>query len=217
MAVYIAALRARLECSVVLLVLTPRNGVARWARRPIETGHPGFVLRPIAIGLSDIPRVTERDMARKAPELGVLSVMAHRDLEVALVVAPEILDQPEDTRRVYLDLIYSALPDAAASALKELLMEKYEYQSNIVREYVAQGRAEGLEEGREEGREEGLRSAALAFARAKVGQLSDSYEAALRDVRDDRELTALIAELGRSESAADVHAVFARLVSRTRL
>lgn len=39
--VYIAALRARLDCPAVLLVVTPMPAVARWARRPIDLGHPG--------------------------------------------------------------------------------------------------------------------------------------------------------------------------------
>src|SRR6185436_17619335 len=110
---------------------------------PIEMGHPGFELQPIVVAFAELPRVTDRERIRSVPELGVLSVMAHRDLAIASVVAPEILEQPEVTRRVYLDLIYRSLPDAAERALKELLMEKYEYQSNVVREYVAQGREVG--------------------------------------------------------------------------
>lgn len=82
---------------------------------------------------------------------------------------------------------------------------------SIVREYVAQGRAEGIDVGREEG----LRGAVLAFARAKLGELPAAYEAAVRDLHAERDLTALIAELGRCEHSADVHAVFTRLVGRS--
>ena len=139
---YIAALRARLKCPVMLLVIAPDPALARWARRRVVTGHPGFELQPIVVGYSDLPRVLDADLARRAPELGVLSVMAHRELQVATIVAPVILDEPETTRHGYLDLIYSALPAAARRALKELLMQKYEYQSDVVREYVAQGREE---------------------------------------------------------------------------
>ena len=215
---YIAALRARLECAVVLLVLTPDDAVARWARTAIEMGHPGFELRPIVVGFAELPRVTDRERIRQTPELGVLSVMAHRDLAIALVVAPEILEQPEVTRQVYLDLIYRALPDAAGRALKELLMQKYEYQSDIVREYVAQGREEGREEGREQGREEGraegIRFAIGELVRAKLGSLPAPYERALLAL-DVPELTSLVAEVGGAGDVAELETVFARLLART--
>jgi len=42
--VYVAALRARLRCPAVLLVVTRKPAVARWARQTIELGHPGFRL-----------------------------------------------------------------------------------------------------------------------------------------------------------------------------
>lgn len=212
---YVTALRARLDCAVLLLVITTDDGVARWARGTIELGHPGFALQPIVIGPDEVPRVTDRELVRRAPELGVLSVMAHRDLEVAVIVASEIVHQPESTRRVYLDLIFAALPEAAEAALKELLMEKYQYQSRVVREYVAQGLEQGLargrEEGREEGREQGLRSAILEFVRAKLGELPSGYESVLASIHDERALTRLVADLGRARERDEVEAVFARL------
>ncbi|HEY5921081.1 MAG TPA: hypothetical protein VIV11_05390 [Kofleriaceae bacterium] len=207
---YIAALRARLRCDVLLLVFSPHQPVARWARAAIQLGHPGFVLEPIVVELGELPRVTDPVAVRRAPELAVLSVMAHRDLELARVVAPEMLVQPEPMRQVYLDLIYSVLPEAAERALKELLMEKYQYQSNVVREYIAQGRAEG----REEGREEGLRRAILEFARAKIGTLPPSYEQALHVVATEAALSDVIAELGKARDATEIHAVFTRLLDR---
>jgi hypothetical protein len=46
---YVAALRAKLACPAVLLVIAPDPAVAAWARRPIELGHPGFLLTPVVI------------------------------------------------------------------------------------------------------------------------------------------------------------------------
>jgi len=146
------------------------------------------------------------------PELGVLSVMAHRDLAIASVVAPEILEQPEVTRRVYLDLIYRSLPDAAERALKELLMEKYEYQSNVVREYVAQGREEGLAEGREQGRAEVLHSALGKIVHAKLGNVPSRYEQAWQGL-STAALEQLLVELSVSRDAAEVAVVFGRLIA----
>ena len=47
--VYVAALRARLGCPVILLVVAPDEKVADWARRPIDLGHPGFSLAPLVM------------------------------------------------------------------------------------------------------------------------------------------------------------------------
>src|SRR5262249_5216423 len=79
--VCVAALRAQLECPAVLLVIAPSPAIARWARRPIELGHPGFRLTPLVISFADVPRVCDRDAASQLPQLAVLSVMAHPDLE----------------------------------------------------------------------------------------------------------------------------------------
>ena len=75
--VYVTAARRSLGCPAVLLVVTPDDGVARWAKQPIEIGHPGFTLAPVVIGRERVPKVTESDVARRLPELAVLSVLAH--------------------------------------------------------------------------------------------------------------------------------------------
>lgn len=85
-------------------------------------------------------------------------------------------------------------------------MQKYEYQSDIVRGYVAQGRAEG--------REQGLRIALAELVHAILGTLPAEYERALQAIGSEAELTALVAELGRAREAGDVEAVFARLLGR---
>ena len=40
-----------------VVVIAP-DAVAAWARRPIELGHPGFVLEPMVIAFSELPRIT---------------------------------------------------------------------------------------------------------------------------------------------------------------
>jgi hypothetical protein len=67
--VYVAALRAALACPVYLLVIAPDPSVARRVCAPIELGHPGFELTPLAIELADLPRVTDPAAARRLPEL----------------------------------------------------------------------------------------------------------------------------------------------------
>src|SRR5699024_7341278 len=56
---YLATLYGRLKCPAVLVVLCPTDSVAQWCAEPIGTGHPGFVLRPLVIGPSGTPVVTD--------------------------------------------------------------------------------------------------------------------------------------------------------------
>jgi hypothetical protein len=62
---------------VALLVVAPDPAVARWCAEPIETGIPGFVLRPPVLRHTAVPVVTEPEEAASRLELGLLSVMAH--------------------------------------------------------------------------------------------------------------------------------------------
>ena len=103
--VYVAVLHAKLDCPAVLLVLTPDPGVARWARGPFRTGHPGFSLVPVVIGFDDLPRITDPAQATSVPELAVLSALANPELEVADAAITAISDLPEDRFRLYLDVI----------------------------------------------------------------------------------------------------------------
>jgi hypothetical protein len=75
--VYAAALHAELRCTTVLLVITPSETVARWARRPIETFNPSSPFVPLVIGPEHIPLIHDPASAARLPELSVLSALAH--------------------------------------------------------------------------------------------------------------------------------------------
>lgn len=79
--VYVAVAVERLRCPVYLLVIATTREVGRWAARAIVLGHPGFRLSPIVLDFDHMPRVTEREVARRAPELAVLSALAHQGEE----------------------------------------------------------------------------------------------------------------------------------------
>ena len=216
---YVAALRAKLRCPVTLLVITPASAVARWARRPISLGHPGFSLQPIAVSFDDLPRILDAVQARRMPELAVLSAMAHPELEVAATAIEAIATLPEDQNRRYLDVILATLPDAIRTIL-EARMKGYVYQSEFARKYYNQGleegrqkghlegRQEGLEEGRDVWRREGLRTAAIALARAKLPGVTAEDQAAIEALQDEPALTELIAALGRATTPSEARAVF---------
>jgi hypothetical protein len=75
--VYLTTLRARFKCPACLLVVCPDADVARYCSKPIPIGHKDFVLTPLVLGPSAIPVVKDPEVAKRSPELSVLSVMAH--------------------------------------------------------------------------------------------------------------------------------------------
>jgi hypothetical protein len=147
---YVTVSRAIHGCPAGLLIVAPEPAVAGWCAEPIETGVPGFVLRPPVLRRSAVPVVTDLREAALRPELGVLSAMAHGETEqgatIATAVLPAIRGLDDDRARLYYDLVYNSLHEAARRAL-EAMMKGYEYQSDFAKKYVAQGRTEGHAEG----------------------------------------------------------------------
>ncbi|MGH8237559.1 MAG: DUF4351 domain-containing protein [Steroidobacteraceae bacterium] len=147
--VYVATLRARLECPVCLLVVTVDEPVARWAAQVIEMGG-GNRFVPLVLRPSGVPEVTDEAQARADPELAVLSAMAHgkhtdseKAARIALAAQSAVRDIDPGRSKMYLDLIDISLSEAARRALQAMDPRKYEYQGEFARRYVAQGRVEG--------------------------------------------------------------------------
>lgn len=150
--VYLATLRARLRCPVVLLVVCADRATAAWCATPVELGHPGWVLAPLVLDPDRVPIVTDVEQAIGSPELVVLSAVAHathpdRDkIFDAMLTALQSADAAHTS--LYHDFVLAALPAAARRHLEVLMTTgTYEYQSDFVRKYIFQGRAEGRAEG----------------------------------------------------------------------
>ncbi|HSN99401.1 MAG TPA: hypothetical protein VLS89_13990 [Candidatus Nanopelagicales bacterium] len=156
--VYLGQARAQHRCPTLLLVVTIDEKMVRWCSRPIETGHPGLTLTPLVLGPEGVPVVTDPEQARVAPELAVLSAMAHGRGEAGEAIGrafwAAVVGLEEDRRAVYWDLMLSSLHEAARRWLEEK-MRGYEFQSEFARTYVAKGREEGKLEGKLEGIKEG--------------------------------------------------------------
>jgi hypothetical protein len=206
--VYVAALRARLRCPAMLLVITRDPATARWARRPIELGHPGFQLTPLVVDYADVPRITDLETASQLPQLAVLSVLAHPALEAAEMAIEAISQLPEDLLRLYTDVILKALPAELRRILEARMIKGYQYQSDFARKYYGQG----LEEGRQEGRER-LQAAVVALARTKLKTVSDDDLARIAAITDLRVLTELVTSLGQAHSAHKARAALDRALN----
>jgi hypothetical protein len=150
--VYLTTLRARLRCPTVLFVVCVDPGTARWCSKPIDLGHPGWQLRHIVLSPERVPLVTDPETARRAPELTVLSALAHANHpdwdKVAHALADALTMVKDNQVALYTDVAAMALPEAARRTLEAMMRTRtYEYQSDFVRRHVFQGRAEGRVEG----------------------------------------------------------------------
>ncbi|WP_437675375.1 hypothetical protein [Sorangium sp. So ce131] len=169
--VYVTQTRARHRCPTRLLVVTIDTWMARWCSQPIDTGHPGLTLTPLVLGPAGVPVITDAEQAKAAPELVVLSAMAHGQEEVgeaigvAFLAAAAGLDQ--ERRALYTDVVLSSLNEAARRTLEAMMKGGYEFQSEFARSYVAKGVEKGLEQGRQQGLLEAKAHDVLTFLEAR--------------------------------------------------
>ncbi|KYF47953.1 hypothetical protein BE08_37720 [Sorangium cellulosum] len=149
--VYVTQTRARHRCPTRLLVVTIDPAMVRWCSRPIDTGHPDWTLKPLVLGPEGVPVVTDAEQARAAPEVAVLSAMAHGQGEAAEAIGAAFLTAAAgldaERRTVYWDLVLSSVNEAARRTLEAMMKSGYQFQSEFARSYVAKGREEGLREG----------------------------------------------------------------------
>jgi hypothetical protein len=151
--VYVAGLRARLECPVTLLVIAREPAVAAWASRQIIIGI-GMSLFPRVVSFADVPAILEPLDSRAQPELSIISALAHEDeLGVVRMALEELRHLPEDEQHVYFDLLNQYLPEAFRRL--EMDFKNYEFKGEIALRNQAIGRERGRDEGRVEGRDEG--------------------------------------------------------------
>jgi hypothetical protein len=210
---YVAAARASLRCPVTLLVLAPGRAVARWARRPIPLGHPGHTLQPIVVGFERIPRVTDAARARAAPQLAVLSALAHPQVEIAEAALTGIDGLPEDDQKLYWDVILNGLPALVRRALEARMIKGYEYQSDFARKYYGQGKAEGKAEGREEARE-ALRREIVELVGARLPGLRAELASRLRQ-QPESALVRVTAELAYAADEKRARAILDRVLGQS--
>jgi hypothetical protein len=200
--VYLATLRARLRCPTVLLVVCADTVTAGWCATPIELGHPGWSLRPLVLGPELVPVVADAEEARCAPELAVLSALAHgadQERDKVLRALPAALAAVDTEHAVlYAEVVFAALPAAARRYLEALMTTGYrEYQSDFVRRFVNQGRAEGEAKGEAK--------ALLAVLAARGIEVPDEARARITGCSDVEQLEVWIR---RAVTVSSVHHLF---------
>jgi hypothetical protein len=205
--VYVTATRAIHDCQAILLVIAPDEAVARWARDPIDVGHPGFRLAPVVVSYADVPRISDPEAAWAIPEMAVLSAIAHADVGTATTALAAIDHLDEDEWTLYSDLILNALPLAAGRIL-EAMMTGYQFpQSEFWKRILAERKKE-TDAAREEGREEGQILAIVEIARLRLGgALTAADETKIRRIRGRDRIDELLAAIEGIRDAAELRAV----------
>ena len=148
---YAAALRAKLRCPACVLVVCADLAVARWARRAIATGQPRCPFVPLVLGPETIPRITDSDAAKQAPELAVLSVQAHGREDIAVDIARAVLGAFDALDRekvvLYSDLVWEAVSEAARRKLGEIMLPQGYVPRSPLAKRIVESHAEGTVQG----------------------------------------------------------------------
>jgi hypothetical protein len=182
----VASLALTHQCPTALVVVTTEPRVARWARGPFSTGHPGFDLCPIVVGPDVFPWITDVEVARRRPHAAILSALMHLSepgvehvVVAALEGAASLAGSDADAWR---ELLLEALrSNEVARQLVEAMMDIENFRDKSV------WYREGREEGREAGREEGI----LREARSAVGRVLERRGLALNEAERRRLETCL--------------------------
>jgi hypothetical protein len=163
--VYHAVFRARYRCPAVLMVIAPDPAVADWCTRPIVTGQPGYVLRPLVLRSAQVPVLTNGSEIAADPALAVLSAAFHATGPAGDKVLAGVLDGTATLHQTnrnlakrYNDFVLSVLPEAARRRLEVMLKtdESRPYRSELFRSLVAKGEVKGKAEGEAKGKAESV-------------------------------------------------------------
>ena len=112
-----------------------------------------------------------------------------RDAErVGKIAVAASLAVPEERRRLYIDLVLASLGQAARQAVEQMMTQNYQYQSELFRRLVKEGREEGRDQGRKEGVAQAKAADVLRVLRARGIRVPKRAEARIGKCRDIRTL-----------------------------
>jgi hypothetical protein len=186
----------RRKCDAVLVVVALRPGTARASSKPILTGHPGFILKPIVIGPDTTPVPDGPGTEQASAELTVLAVLTGAldlgDAETRTFVLRTIADLDTERRATYTRLIRVTASEAVQRALEELMATVFrdEFVDGLLDRGRAEGEARGRAEGEARGRAEGEAGMLLRFLAARGFTVPDDIQERVRTCQDTGQLEA---------------------------
>src|SRR5262249_11114180 len=111
--VYVAVVRAKKRCGTVVLVVAPSTDVAAWAAENIDLGLGFGNVKPLVLGPTVVPEITDPAEAESETELTVLSAVAHGNgpngLAVVQVALSALGRLDQEHAAVYFQIIWDAL------------------------------------------------------------------------------------------------------------
>jgi hypothetical protein len=193
---YVALAQVEHKCDAVLVVVALRPGTARASSKPILTGHPGFILKPIVIGPDTTPVPDGPGTEQASAELTVLAVLTGAldlgDAETRTFVLRTIADLDTERRATYTRLIRVTASEAVQRALEELMATVFrdEFVDGLLDRGRAEGEARGRAEGEARGRAEGEAGMLLRFLAARGFTVPDDIQERVRSCQDTGQLEA---------------------------
>ncbi|WP_421106347.1 hypothetical protein [Streptomyces sp. NEAU-S77] len=152
-AYYLSYMYAKFRHQPVLIVLCPDDATARWAARPITLGlpsHPSLTVRPLVLGPSNTPVVTdEREVVRDIP-IAVFSAITHSKSEnadaILKVLATTLSRLGPVQGMMYAELVEAGLGNTPAREIWRDLMPVLMnfFRSQQVQHAFAEVRADAL-------------------------------------------------------------------------
>lgn len=182
--VYVTTARKANRCPRAVLIGACWDlAEARKCRKPIEIGHPGFVMTPLIVDA-----LTPFNLAVGSPYLTLFSaVLGGVDMETrkgSLLVVEAIAntEASEAGRRSLADIILGVASDAAREHLEELM--SVTYRDPFIESWISKGEAQGEAKGKAEGQIEDRRDAVLAIAEERGLTLSEAQRQRIADCVD---------------------------------
>lgn len=197
---YLAVERSRTRGAAIVLVIATDASVARWAGTEIDLGLGLSRVRPLVLGPSVVPVITDQDVADREVELAILSALAHGNGPEGLAVlgvalrALERLDPKHGA--VYFQIIYTALREPLQRAMERLVMERQAEHESELPPFLQQYRLEG--------RLEGSRAALLRLMQRAGIPLTEAERARVETCTDAATLERWLDNVLGAKTAADV-------------
>jgi hypothetical protein len=208
-AYYLAHLREKYGCPVLLLVTCQDKTTARWAAGPFDFGPDGWnhslAVRPLVLGPDNVPVITDADQAASHLPLAVFSAMTHGsdpDSPAILEALATALGSTDgETADYFIELLEIGLGEGPARETWRKLMAVGTYfpgRGTIVEQSYLKGKKEGLEKGLEKARAQDilrlLEKRGIPTTDAERTRIADCPDLDTLDRWFDRAITATHAE-----------------------
>jgi hypothetical protein len=206
--VYVAVVRARKRCDTAVLVIATDTSVAAWAAEDIDLGLGLGHVKPLVLGPTVVPEITDPAEAEREVELAVLAAVAHGNgpngMAVVQAAVHALARLDLDHAAVYFQIIYDALREPMRRALEALVMERQTQGKETFPPFAQKIFERGVSEGELKGELKGKRDVLLRLvARAGIA-LSDGERSRILACEDGATLDRWAENVLRAKTAADV-------------